>query len=134
MLEDCVWRGVRTREGGGLLTWRGKTIAAWLDERTLWLGLPVDRDWDEHGTLAVLVERAKRATAERLAGGAAIRGDAYIRPPPGFVSTAGVDRDWDGALPPPGNRAEESSALRTALALLAALLLVFYARAIVQRR
>ncbi|MCZ6786419.1 MAG: BatA domain-containing protein [Planctomycetota bacterium] len=134
MLEESVWRGVKAREGAGLLAWRRRTIAAWVDERTLWLGMPVGRDWDDHGTLAVLIERAKRATAERLADGAAIRGDAYVRPRPGFVSTAGVDRDWDGVLPPPGNRAVESSALRTALALLAALLLAFYVRAIVQQR
>ena len=134
MLEDCVWHGANAREGEALLTWRGRTIAAWLDERTLWLGMPVGRDWDDHGTLAVLIERAKRATAERLADGAAIRGDAYVRPRPGFVSTVGVDRDWDGVLPPPSSRAVESSALRTALALFAALLLAFYARAIVRQR
>jgi hypothetical protein len=133
-LDGCVWDGVATREGEGVLTWRGKAVAAWLDERTLWIGLPVDREWDEHGTLAVLIERAKRSRAEaRLAPGDAIVGDAIASPAPGLVRTKGVDRPWDGRLPPARSRVRGRTALRAALALAAAGVLLLYLRAIVRR-
>jgi hypothetical protein len=133
-LDECLWAGVRTREGDGILTWRGRAVAAWLDERTLWLGMPVDREWDDNATLAVLVEKAKRKRAEALlAEGEVIVGDAACSPAPGLVWTKGVDRPWDGRLPEPGGHAAGRTALRAALALAAALVLALYLRAIVRR-
>jgi hypothetical protein len=133
-LDECVWDGVATREGEGILTWRGRAVAAWLDERTLWLGVPLDREWDDNATLAVLVEKAKRKrAADLLEPGEVIRGDAAVSPAPGLVWTKGVDRPWDGRLPAPKGRAKGRTALRAALALGAAAVLALYLRAIVRR-
>jgi hypothetical protein len=127
-----VWEGVATRDGPGILTWRGRAVAAW-DGNTLWLGLPVDREWDDHATLAVLVEKAKRKRAEGLLKpGEVIVGDAACSPAPGLVWTKGVDRPWDGRLPGP-RRGRGGTALRAALALAAAAVLALYLRAIVRR-
>jgi hypothetical protein len=133
-LDECAWEGARTRPLPGLLEWRGRALAAWLDARTLWLGLPLDREWDGQGTLALVVERAKRERAAALAGpGEAVVGDAIASPAPGLVDTKGVDRPWDGAPPPGGARREGSAPLRAALALLAAAVLALLVRAIVSR-
>ncbi len=132
-LDECVWEGARTREGEGILTWRGRALAAWEGNR-LWLGLPVDREWDDNATLAVLVEKAKRKRAEALLKpGEVIVGDATCSPAPGLVWTKGVDRPWDGQLPETRGRATGRTALRAALALAAAAVLVLYLRAIVRR-
>jgi hypothetical protein len=131
-LDECAWEGVATREGPGILTWRGRALAAW-DGSTLWLGLPVDREWDDNATLAVLIERAKRKRAEALLkSGEMIVGDAACFPAPGLVWTKGVDRPWDGHLPEP-RRATGRTGLRVALALAAAAVLLLYLRAIVRR-
>ncbi|MHC4817640.1 MAG: BatA domain-containing protein [Planctomycetota bacterium] len=129
LLDECVWEQPRTLPGDGLLLWRGRALAKWTDARTLWLGLPVDSDWDDHDTLAVLIERAKRARV-RLGEGEALVGDAVAAPPPGHVRTKGVDRPWDGTLPKAGGRVTGATGLRTALALLAAGVLALYLRAL----
>jgi hypothetical protein len=134
VLEDCVWRGARARAGEGLLAYEGRALASWLDARTLWLGLPLHREWDSHGTLALLLERIKRARAEAMGGGGALAGDAWCVPPPGFVVTRGVDRPWDGKLPEARRRVRGRVALRAAFALLAVAGLAVYARAIVRGR
>jgi len=128
LLDDCVWEDPKTREGDGLLSFRGEAVAAWLElGRTLWLGMPLDRDWDEHGTLAVMIERAKREMAEAaLLPGEALVGDAIARPAPGHVWTKGIDRAWDGTLPEHSQVAEETVGLRLMLGLLAALVLMLY--------
>ncbi|MHC4547432.1 MAG: BatA domain-containing protein [Planctomycetota bacterium] len=134
LLDDCVWHDVRSREGDGLLTYRGRALASWMDEKTLWLGLPVDRDWDDHDTLGVLIERAKRARAEATLGkDEVLVGDAAASPPPGHVVTRGVDRPWDGKVPEAKRRSAGRRGARTVLALLAALVLGLYLRAIVLR-
>jgi len=130
LLDECLWEQVRVVSGLPLLLWRERPIAAWADERTLALGLPVDREWDSHGTLAVLIERAKRARA-----GEGLVGDMIATPPPGFVDTRGVDRPWDGTtLPPADLRPPSPLHLRPYLAAGAALLLLLILRAIVWRR
>ncbi|HEX5137307.1 MAG TPA: BatA domain-containing protein [Planctomycetota bacterium] len=132
-LDECVWDGVATREGEGILTWRGRAVAAWLDEKTLWLGMPVDGEWDDNATLALLVEKAKRKRAEALLGPLeVIAGEAVVSPKPGLVWTKGVDRPWDGRLPEPQGRTRGRTALRAALALAAAAVLALYVRAIVR--
>jgi len=128
-LEECNWEGVRGTREPGLLTWRTWGLARWSDERTLWLGLPVDRAWDDYGTLALVLERAKRLRARSLlAPDEALVGDAIARPAPRFVETAGFDRPWNGELP----RAEPKGAgvfeLRPVLATLALLVLAAYFR------
>jgi len=128
LLDECVWEHPRALGGDGLLLWRGRALAKWTDARTLWLGLPVDRDWDDHDTLAVLIERAKRARV-RLGEHEALVGDAIASPPPGHVRTKGVDRPWDGTRPAVGRRIVGARSLRATLALLAVLVLVFYLRA-----
>jgi Aerotolerance regulator N-terminal len=133
-LDECVWDGVATREGEGILTWKGRAVAAWLDEKTLWLGMPVDREWDDNATLAVLIEKAKRKRAAALLEpGEVICGDAAVSPAPGLVWTKGVDRPWDGRLPEPKGLAKGRTTLRAALALGAAAVLALYLRAIVRR-
>ncbi|MCK6461052.1 MAG: hypothetical protein L6Q95_14300, partial [Planctomycetes bacterium] len=132
-LDECVWDGVATRDGEGILTWKGRAVAAWLDERTLWLGMPLDGEWDDNATLAVLVEKAKRKRAEALLRpGEVICGDAAVSPAPGLVWTKGVDRPWDGRLPEPKRHARGRTGLRAALALAAAAVLALYLRAIVR--
>jgi len=122
MLDECAWENVRTASGTPLLLWRGRAIAAWSDDSTLRLGMPVDREWDSHGTLAVMVERAKRARAPAGAK-------------PAFVDTRGVDAPWDGRTLPPSNLPPPSPLpLRPPLAAVAALLLLLILRAIVWRR
>ncbi|MHC4134328.1 MAG: BatA domain-containing protein [Planctomycetota bacterium] len=128
LLDECVWEHPRTLPGDGLLLWRGRALAKWTDARTLWLGLPVDRDWDDHDTLAVLIERAKRARVQ-LGEHEALVGDAIASPPPGHVWTKGVDRPWDGTRPATGQRVSGARGLRATLALLAALVLALYLRA-----
>ena len=110
------------------MSYRGEALAAWLElGRTLWLGMPLDSDWDEHGTLAVLIERAKREMAgAALLPGEALVGDAIARPAPGHVWTKGIDRPWDGTLPEQSQTAEETVGLRLLLGLLAALVLMLY--------
>ncbi len=131
-LDECAWESVATREGDGILMWRGRAVAAW-EGNTLWLGLPVDREWDDNATLAVLIEKAKRKRAEALLKpGEVIVGDAAVTPAPGLVWTKGVDRPWDGRLPEPRG-AKGRTALRTALALAAAAVLLLYLRAIVRK-
>lgn len=130
LLDECVWEHPRTRPGDGLLLWRGRALAQWSDPRTLWLGLPVERDWDDHDTLAVLIERAKRARVRaRLGASEVLVGDAVASPAPGHVRTKGRDRPWDGTLPEAGRRVAGARQLRTVLALLAALVLALYLRA-----
>jgi hypothetical protein len=130
LLDECLWEHPRSLPGDGLLLWRGRALAKWSDPRTLWLGLPVDRDWDDHDTLAVLIERAKRARVrEQLGADEALVGDAVASPAPGHVWTKGVDRPWDGTLPAAGRRVSGARNLRAALALLAALVLALYLRA-----
>ena len=129
-LDQCAWRGVHRREGPGLLTHRGSAIVKWLDERTLWLGIPVDREWDDQGTLPVLIRRAKRQRLEALHG--RVAGDAVLRPAPAFVDTKGVDRPWDGTLPAARREVEGKTLLRALLAGLAALVLALYARAMLR--
>jgi len=134
LLDECVWRDVRGRAGDGLLSHDGVAVAQWLDGgRTLWLGLPTRPDWDDRGTLAVLIERAKRARVT-LAPGEAIVGDAVASPGPGLVMTRGVDRPWDGVLPEAGGGASDRRSLRLPLALCAALVLGLYLRAMMLRR
>jgi len=135
LLDECEWRDPRAGEdGGALLSYRGRALAAWRDARTLWLGLPVDREWDDHYTLAVLIERAKRARVlAGLGAGEALVGEAIAAPAPAFVDTRGVDRPWDGTLPPAGAGAPAPFPLRPllgwgAVAVLAAYL-VLLARA-----
>jgi len=128
LLDECVWEQPRTLPGDGLLLWRGRALAKWTDTRTLWLGLPVDRDWDDHDTLAVLIERAKRARV-RLGAQEALVGDAIASPPPRHVWTKGVDRPWDGTRPAAAQRVTGVRSLRATLALLAALVLALYLRA-----
>lgn len=132
-LEDLLWTGARTLPGEGLISWNGRAVVAWRDERTLWIGAPLDRPWDDHGTLAVLIERAKRDRARLLGGGRALVGDAWADPPPRFLDTRGVARPWDGRLP--GKRAGSARGfpLRPILAGAGALLLLLLARAIVLR-
>jgi hypothetical protein len=131
-LDECAWEGVATREGPGILTWRGRALAAW-EGNKLWLGLPVDREWDDNATLAILIEKAKRKRAEALLKpGEVIVGDAAVSPAPGLVWTKGVDRPWDGLLPE-ARGARGRAALRTALALAAAAVLLLYVRAIVRK-
>jgi len=133
-LDECSWDGVKTREGEGILTWHGRAVAAWIDGRTLWLGMPVDREWDDNATLALLIEKAKRKRAEALLEpGEVIAGDAVVSPAPGLVWTKGVDRPWDGRLPEPHGQARGRTALRAALAIAAAAVLALYLRAIVRR-
>jgi hypothetical protein len=128
LLDECVWERPRALSGDGLLLWRGRALARWTDARTLWLGLPVDRDWDDHDTLAVLIERAKRARV-RLGEDEVLVGDAIASPAPGHVWTKGVDRPWDGTRPAVARRVAGTRGLRAALALLAALVLLLYLRA-----
>jgi len=134
MLEDCTWRGARTHPGAGLLMWHDRALARWNDARTLWLGLPLDRDWDEHGTLAMLIDAAKQERLRKKAGDAHLTASYFVRPAPRFVSTLGTDRPFDGTLPAPGGERTGESSLRMPLALAALLLLLFYVRAIVRVR
>ena len=55
-----------------------------------------------------------------------------LTPAPGFVRTTGVDRPWDGTLPPAATPKSSVTSLTTLLALLAAAVLAFYLRAIVR--
>ncbi len=133
ILEDSAWRGARWMEGEGLLTWKGKALIRRLDDRTLWIGLPLDRDWDDHGTLAVFFDNVKRETIARLVDPVAlVLGNEVATPVPGFVRTAGVDRPWDGTLPPAATPKPSVTPLTGGLALLAAAVLAFYLRAIVR--
>ncbi|MHC4452162.1 MAG: hypothetical protein ACYS0E_18810, partial [Planctomycetota bacterium] len=103
------------------------TLARWQSANTLWLGLPVDREWDEHGTLALVIERAKRERARSLLkAGEALVQDRAVSRAPGFIETAGVDRPWDGALPSVEAKREGAFALRALLAVAAAIVLVVY--------
>jgi len=126
-LDDCRWDGVRGSKQPGLLRAGEWTLARWQSANTLWLGLPVDGEWDEHGTLALVIERAKRERARSLlkAGEALVQGRA-VSPAPGFIETAGVDRPWDGTLPPVEAKREGTFALRALLAVAAAIVLVVY--------
>ena len=134
-LDDCIWEGARGVREPGLLASGDWTLARWSDARTLWLGLPVDREWDEHGTLALVIERAKRERARaRLRDGEVIVGDRALSPAPGFVETAGVDRPWDGALPRVAATGAGAFALRALLAVAAAAVLCVYAFRVAERR
>jgi hypothetical protein len=127
-LDECRWEGARGIREPGLLAWGEWTLARWTDERTLWLGVPVDRPWDDFGTLALLLERAKRERARALlADGEALVGDAIAAPAPGFVETRGVDRPWDGVLPAARVQGEGVFDLRAVLAVAAAIVLLIYA-------
>ena len=128
-LDECRWEGARGSREPGLLRWREWSLARWVDERTLWLGLPVDRSWDDYGTLALVLERAKRERARAMLGaGEALVGDAIARPAPDFVETAGVDRPWNGELPNVQPRGGGTFSLRPLLATLALLVLILYIR------
>jgi len=134
LLDGCRWRGVRARRGPGCLSYKGRALAAWLDPRTFWLGAPVDRDWDDQSTLALLIRRVARERLRALLGpGEVLVGDAVARPAPGLVDTRGVDRPWNGKLPSvaPGPGVSRQSKLRIWLALLAAVVLGFYLRAVI---
>jgi len=133
LLDDCAWRGARARDGAGILDHAAGALARWVDERTLWLGLPVDRPWDEHGTLAMLVERAKRRRIRALLEpDEALVGDAVATPAPGHVDTRGVDRPWDGTVPEL-SRAASRGVLRFWLSLGAAAVLAVYVRLLLGR-
>lgn len=125
-LDDCRWLDARGKRSGALLRWRDWTLASWTGN-TLWLGLPVAAPWDEHGTLALLLERAKRERiAALLRDGEALAGTAFVRPAPGFIETDGVDRPWDGSVPPFESPRPGSFGLRAILALLATGVLILY--------
>lgn len=133
LLDDCAWRDPRVDGGDGVLLHSGRALVTW-DGRRLWLGMAVDREWDEHGTLAVLVERALRAAAARgLEDDEVVVGDAVAKPEPGHVDTRGVDRPWNGTLPDGATAAGEPRALQPWLALLAAAVLAIYLRALRRR-
>ena len=126
-LDECRWSGVRGVREPGLLRWGEWTLARWVDERTLWIGLPVDSEWDDFGTLALLIERAKRARATALlAPGDALVGDQIASPAPHFVDTRGVDRPWDGTLPDAAPSGEGRFDLRALLASAGVLVLGVY--------
>jgi hypothetical protein len=126
-LDDCHWDGVRGSTQPGLLRSGEWTLARWQSANTLWLGLPVDREWDEHGTLALVIERAKRERARSLLkAGEALVQDRAVSRAPGFIETAGVDRPRDGALPSVEAKREGAFALRALLAVAAAIVLVVY--------
>jgi len=126
-LDECRWSGVRGVREPGLLRWGEWTLARWVDERTLWIGLPVDREWDDYGTLALLIERAKRARATALlAPGEALVGDQIASPAPHFVDTRGIDRPWDGTLPDAAPSGEGRFDLRALLASAGVLVLGAY--------
>ena len=133
-LDDCRWDGVRGSKQPGLLRAGEWTLARWQSANTLWLGLPVDREWDEHGTLALVVERAKRERARSLLQqDEVLVGDRAVSPAPGFIETAAVDRPWDGTLPPVEATREGLFALRALLAVAAAIVLVVYGLQLTQR-
>ncbi len=131
-LQDCAWRGATSKPGAGLLSFRDRALAAWLDERTLWVGLPFDREWDDHGTLALFLEAAKRESARRKSGARAVAGAAFADPAPGFVDTRGVDRPFHGPLPEARRKLVGETAFRAILAAAALLVLALYLRAIVR--
>jgi len=132
LLDDCTWgHATAIAEPVTPLLRRGDAVlAGWATDEpgVLVLGLPVDREWDAHGTLAVLVERAKRARADALLAPGEVRLlDLVVAPPPGFVPTRGVDRPWDGRLPDrPAAGAGRGIALARPLAGAAALVLLLY--------
>ncbi len=126
-LDECRWSGVRGVREPGLLRWGEWTLARWVDERTLWIGLPVDQEWDDFGTLALLIERAKRARATALlAPGEALVGDQIASPAPHFVDTRGINRPWDGTLPDAATSGEGRFDLRALLASAGVLVLGVY--------
>jgi hypothetical protein len=133
-LDECAWHNPKiTVQGEPLLTYQEKALAAWQNfGRTLWLGLPLHRDWDEHGTLALVIERAKRQLVEGALGPEeSLVGDAIITPKPGHVWTKGVDRRWNGVPPEPKGLSLDTLNLRLLLGLLGTLVLALYLRAIV---
>lgn len=127
VLDGCHWGDARSREGDGLLSYKGRALVAWDDERTLWLGLPVHFDWDEHATLAIFIDRVKR-TRVKLP----LVGDATCDPAPGFVDTRGVDRPWNGPMPTGRKTTTDESSLAWILAALAVAVLALYARAMLR--
>jgi len=125
-LDDCRWQGARGISSGNLLRWRDRTLAAWTGNE-LWIGLPVAGPWDEHGTLALFLERAKRARViAMLRDGEVLVGTAAVHPAPGFIETDGVDRPWNGTVPELGSSRAGASGLRAIFALLAVGVLAFY--------
>lgn len=133
-LDDCRWEDVRGSKQPGLLRAGEWTLARWQTANTLWLGLPVDREWDEHGTLALVIERAKRERARSLLqAGELLVGDRAVSPAPGFIETAGVDRPWDGTLPSVEATREGLFGLRALLAVAAAIVLVVYGLQLTRR-
>ena len=132
VLDGCVWERATAIDGPVMpLLRRGEAVlAGWAEgeQGVLLLGLPVDREWDENGTLAVLVERAKRARADALLRPGEIRRlDLVASREPGFVATRGVDRPWDGVLPDASVvAAVRRRGLTRPLAGAAVLVLVFY--------
>ncbi|MGQ0614593.1 MAG: BatA domain-containing protein [Planctomycetaceae bacterium] len=131
-LQDCAWTGAKSKPGAGLLHFRGRAVAAWVDARTLWVGLPFDREWDDHGTLALFLEAAKRECVRRKAGARGLAGAAFADPAPGFLDTRGVDRPFRGPLPEARRRIAGATAFRGILAAAAAVVLALYLRAIVR--
>ncbi|MHC4939712.1 MAG: BatA domain-containing protein [Planctomycetota bacterium] len=125
-LDDCRWDGVRGTKERGLLRWKEWTLARWQSDNTLWLGMPVDREWDGHGTLALVIERAKRKLVP-LREGEELRGDVAVTPATGFIATLGVDRPWDGTLPPAVPDGEGIFRMRALLGFAAAVVLGIYA-------
>ncbi len=127
---DAVWQDVFTLPPDTprpLLSAGGRVIAAWKDESTLWLGMSLDKDWDDHGTLALLIERAKRERVRALVTAPhSYVGGAVAAPAPGWVDLTGRDQPWDGFVPAAPRRTGGRVALRTGLALLAAIVVALY--------
>jgi len=134
LLDEIVWQGVKAREQGpALLRWRDKVVAKMVGPAALWIGLPLDRDWGDASTLAVLVDRFKRFGLERryreTPGFRQVVGDAVVLGRPvGLVRTKGIDRRWDGSMPEGQGRAARERSLRWVLGAAAMVALVFYLR------
>jgi hypothetical protein len=131
-LDELSWPDARGQRGSGVLRHGDHALARWDDEETFWIGLPVDRDWGDASTLAVLMDNVKRVRLPRGEGEVLV-GDALALPAPGFVWTRGVDRPYRGGLEPAGSAPARRMGLRVPLALLAVLVLAFYLRAMLRK-
>jgi hypothetical protein len=130
-LDELVWPAARGHRGAGLLLHGDHALARWDDEETFWLGLPVERDWGDAGTLAVLLDNVKRARMP-LREGEVLVGDAAALPAPGLIWTRGVDRPYRGGIAARGTGSRRGTGLRAPLALLAAAALAVYLRAMLR--
>ena len=133
LLDEIVWQRVKAHDGPGILSWRNKALARMASPAALWIGLPLDRDWGDASTLAVLVDRFKRFGLERryqkTPGFRQVVGDAVVLGRPvGLVRTKGIDRPWDGSMPAGEGRAARERSLRWVLAAAGMVVLVLYLR------